>query len=464
MALFYCKPAYSESKTCPNIILIVTDDMDIDSIKKMPKLQSLLVDNGVTFTNAFVSSPVCIPSRASILKGQYMHTHGVIGAKEAAKLTSDNTTLAAILHDNGYRTAMMGKYFNGFKPKSIPYGWDEWNEIITDNVYYNYKLRENDKYVDYGNNKEDYISDVFKNKAIDFIKNSDQSHPFFLYFSTVAPHVPVISAEEFKNLFENEKISFSFEDDLSDKPAWVRNFYAKNEYFDKPFFSIHKTDTKKAEKWYRNRWRTLQSIDNSILAITDTLRDRNQINNTYIFFVSDNGGGLSKHIQVGAKLSPYEEGIHVPFIAFGPSIPKNEKRNHVVSTVDLLPTIAEIAGINFPDKIDGLSLLPVLAKKTVEKEKWRESVVVELGAIDELSWTWRSVPPMYRILRAEKYKYIEYITGEKEYYDLIADPNEMTNLYYKMTKDQKKTFSENIQKSIKWEEWNSRSKKVDIND
>ena len=273
--------------------------------------------------------------------------------------------------------------------------------------------------------------------------------------------MPVVPAKEYLNLFEDEEISFSFEKDISDKPAWVRNLYAMNEQFDKPFFSINSTDTNKAQEWYRNRWRTLQSIDDSIAAIFNTLKEINQLDNTFVLFVSDNGDGLTKHVQVSAKLSPYEEGIHVPFVAFGPSIPKGEKREHVVSTIDLLPTIAEIAGAKLPYCIDGLSLAPLLTSTPTSKKEWRDSVVAELGPINELAWPWKSVPPMYRLIRADKYKYIEYITGEKEYYDLIIDPDEMENKYDRLTFSEKEILSIKMQQNVKWDIWDSNLSNAD---
>lgn len=463
ISLLSCKNNPAVNNNRPNIVLIVTDDQDFDSINKMPKMKSLLINNGITFTNAFVASPLCVPSRASILRGQYVHSHGA-GVTEPLELAIkdlEDKTIATILQASGYKTALMGKYFNGYKPKNIPPGWDEWYEIITDNVYYDYQLNENGKYVYYGNNQTDYISDVLKEKAVNFIQRSNKNAPFFLYFSTVAPHVPVVPAKEYLNLFEDEEISFSFEKDISDKPAWVRNLYAMNEQFDKPFFSINSTDTNKAQEWYRNRWRTLQSIDDSIAAIFNTLKEINQLDNTFVLFVSDNGDGLTKHVQVSAKLSPYEEGIHVPFVVFGPSIPKGEKREHVVSTIDLLPTIAEIAGAKLPYCIDGLSLAPLLTSTPTSKKEWRDSVVAELGPINELAWPWKSVPPMYRLIRADKYKYIEYITGEKEYYDLIIDPDEMENKYDRLTFSEKEILSIKMQQNVKWDIWDFNLPNVD---
>lgn len=431
------------SKTPPNILLIVTDDQDCGSFRYMPKLSGLLVNKGVTFANTFVASPVCIPSRASILLGQYVHRHGVTNdSSDFQTKHYENQTIAARLQAAGYETILVGKYFNGsYKPAAVPPGWDQWYGILTDNQYYNYTLNENGRQVFYADRPEDYISDVLTDKAVLFLENRKNDKPFFMYLNTVAPHSPATPAPQYRKSSEYADPVQEYEQDLSDKPAWVRDFTTLNAEF------LART-TDLVAPWLLNRYRTLLSVDDMVEALVRILDAQGELENTYVFYISDNGDGMMSHIPVSAKLAPYEEGIRVPFLVRGPGVPEDVTLPHLVSATDLFPTIAELAGIPVPPETDGMSLVPLLKPQPVAVADWRDEVVVELGEIKE--WPWKSIPPQYRLLRTVAYKYIEYRTGEREYYDLVTDPGEMDNIFQRLELSTREELARTIARRAPW--------------
>lgn len=438
-----CSERIKDSRPRPNFILIVTDDQDADSLRFMPKTQRRVIEKGITFTNAYVTSSACAPSRGSILTGRYPRNTGITKKYQQLHGINEEKTIATILHKAGYRNILLGKYVNQYgktHPKYIPKGWDEWHAMIDENKYYNYRINENGEIVQYGDAREDYITDVVSTKAAGFLDSADKEKPFFLFINTVAPHTPSTPAPEYNNEFNNIPISYSFEDDISDKPKWVQNFRMLNESLIRNYFG----NSQKMEDLYRNRWRTLLSVDDMIDNIMSHLEKNGLLGNTYLFLVSDNGDGLTKHIPVSAKLSPYDEGIRVPFIAMGPSIQGNIQVDNLVSTVDILPTLADLAGVKSVDNVDGRSLVPLLTN-SAQVSGWRESIFAELPHIDN-TWPWKSTPPSYQLMRTQKFKYIEYETGEREYYDLVNDPNEMENLYNTLSPETQTNLSLELRK------------------
>lgn len=431
----------------PNIILIVADDQGINSIKFMPNLNRMLINKGITFKNCFVSSPVCGPSRASILLGQYMHNHRIITNNTSRFFEEklDRNTIATVLKKAGYKSVLIGKYLNGYSryKNYIPPGWDKWYAKTTGNYYYNYELNENGKSVYYKDNPGDYITDVMKRKALHFIEKEATNHPFFMYIGTIAPHSPNVPANRYKDKFKNLEINLKLEDDISDKPEWVRNFYLNNPGKKAP-------KTQKKVEYHRNRLRTLLSVDDMIAEIVNKLMKQGRLKNTYIFYTSDNGGGMTKHIRAGNKLTPYREGINVPLVVCGPNIPSNKALDHLVSTVDLLPTFADLAGVKISGFVDGRSLLTLLRKNPLPLNKWRQSILVELGPFK--SWVYKGFPPEWKLICTREYKYIEYITGEHEFYDLKLDPGEMNNIYNKLKPERQKALTRELKKMIRKDE------------
>ncbi|HYN89607.1 MAG TPA: sulfatase-like hydrolase/transferase [Ardenticatenaceae bacterium] len=395
----------------PNIILILTDDQDAASASTMPGLRDSMMRAGTTFTNAFVTTPLCCPSRASILRGQYAHNHGVRtnanGARRFRQVGSAQSTIATWLHEAGYRTAYMGKYLNGYDVREpIPPGWDVWHSPVGGSFYkgYDYQLNENGQLVSYSG---EYLTDVLARKAVEFVQQTDG--PFFLHLATAAPHLPAPFAARHQNLFRTDRAprlpAFN-EADVSDKPAWVRSLPA-----------LSARAATRVDKFHRRRLRSLAAVDEMLVGLLQALEASGKLGNTYIIFTSDNGFLQGQHRIPYGKDAPYEESIRVPLIVRGPGIPV-ATRSELALNIDLAPTMAEWAGVQAPDFVDGRSLGPLLRG---ESPAWRQVFLIE-------DWTGGpyKVPP-YTGMRMADLKYVRYATGEEEFYDLAADPNELEN-------------------------------------
>lgn len=450
----------------PNIVFILTDDLDAAEIQYMPKLKALVAANGVTFPNYFVPESLCCPSRATTLRGQYPHNTGVLnnqppdgGFQKFFSMGEEKSTIAVWLQQAGYRTMLAGKYLNGYPDKSnplyIPPGWSEWYSPVKGNPYseYNYSLNENGKQVDYGSTSQDYGTDVYMGKAIDFIQRSAKSGtPFFAYVAPYAPHAPYTPAPRHASLFPLMKAPHPpnyNEADVSDKPAYIRN---RSLLTQRQMTAI--------DMAYRKRLQALQAVDEGIASIVKTLKDSRQLDNTYIFFTSDNGYHLGNHRQVLGKIAPYEEELRVTMLVRGPGVPAGKTLEHLTGNVDLAPTWAELAGAKAADFCDGRSLVPLLGKNPPPLNKWRQAFSLEWGPYQVDQLTLQQTPagtvepenlepldqdetdatalpaakqksqaiPFFRGVRLQTLSYVEYNTGEIELYNIKNDPYQLNNL------------------------------------
>ena len=400
----------------PNILFILTDDLDFASAQKMPQIRSRLADAGASFEKAFVNYPLCCPSRATTLTGLYAHNHNVKsnrfpdgGFEKFRDEGLEEDTIAVRLQEEGYRTALFGKYLNeypGDDPTYIPPGWDEWYGRVDENKLYDYQINENGQVVSYGSDTENYYTDVLSRQASDFIgSGAEDSRPFFMYVAPTAPHDPAIPAERHKGAFAGEQAprppSFD-EEDVSDKPYVVSSLKR-----------ISEEEASAIDDYYRKRLESMLAVDEMVGALVEELEAVGELDDTYIFFTSDNGYLLGEHrIQYG-KNRPYEEGSHVPLWVRGPGITPESTIERLTLNTDFAPTFADLAGADF--RADGRSLAPLLRS---ENPPWRSAVLLEkLGK------------GAYEGIRTETHKYVEYDTGRKELYDLEADPYELESLH-----------------------------------
>ena len=426
----------------PNIIFILTDDLDARELAAMQRVQLDLVYEGVSYTNYFVTNSLCCPSRASILRGQYVHNHGIwqnnlpsggFGKFHGHGL--ENSTIATWLQAGGYRTALMGKYLNtyprGVQPTYVPPGWDVWDSPTDRNAYseFNYKLNENGKIIPYGDGVNDYLTDVLSRKAGAFIRQSAESGtPFFLYLATYAPHSPWTPAPRHRQTFADAQAprtaSFN-EKDVSSKPAFIRALQPMSARM-----------IARVDKIYRLRLQTLQAVDELVAHLVEVLRQTGQLDKTYIVFTSDNGFHLGQHRLDQGKQTAYEEDIHVPLIMRGPGIPAGHVVPDLAVEVDLAPTFAAWAGVPTPVYVDGRVLTPLLKSKLTVSHQSREGVLIEHRPGNEpfLSRFERKIVtkgrlPAYTAVRSRNYLYVEYETGERELYDVRNDIDELNNIY-----------------------------------
>ena len=407
----------------PNIIFVITDDQDVETLEHMPELQAKVVQEGVTFSNAFVTDPLCCPSRATILRGQYVHNHGVAtntrpegGESAFRELGRDQSTVATWLHNRGYQTALFGKYLNSYQGPYIPPGWDRW--FATDVRAAHQRFNDQGKLVDYPPEHHHY-EDIIAERAIEWLTGLSASQdPFFLYLAPHAPHQPATPAPRHAARFSNTQLpqppNFN-EQDISDKPQWLRNAG-----------SLKPKKVGKIEELYRNRLRTLLGVDEIIGRLVDTLESMGKLDDTYIFYTSDHGFHLGAHRQKPGKRSPYEEDLRVPLVCRGPGISRGATRDHLVINNDLAPTLAELATTSVPDFVDGRSIVPLLGDNPPTIGKYRQGFL--FGQVRSKTTTGLSPIPTYLGVRTVSHSYVEYDTGETELYDLQADPYQLDNI------------------------------------
>jgi len=432
----------------PNIVFILTDDQRWDTTDAthspnatpiMPRTRLELADKGVEFSEAFMTTPVCCPSRSSTLAGQYAHRTGVYkngGNNGGADDFQDAESVAVWLQNVGYRTSLMGKYLNGYQqlwddntePPYVPPGWTEWRGM-KNVAFFNYTMIEPDGMggyheVAYGSNAADYSTDVLREKAKTFISTSVAlQQPFFLYLAFKAPHLPQIPAPRHEGMFQGitpwRPPSYN-EPDVSDKPTWLQN-------------TPQMTPAEQADldQVRIDQLEMLQAVDEAIggsttygiVGIMEHLRNVGVADNTIVIFFTDNGWHWGEH-RTRAKLKPYEESIRAPMFVYYPKLtPLRRVDSRMALNIDFAPTFTELAGATAPIPQDGESLVRVLDATSAT---WRTDFLTEGWPNNRV---WASV-------REAAWKYVELpvtpgsptTTFELELYDLVNDPYEEVNV------------------------------------
>jgi arylsulfatase A-like enzyme len=372
----------ASAQATKNVVIIMTDDQNVDSLPVMRKLMSFPEGSWVNFTSAIVNDSVCCPARASVLTGQYAFITGVINNSSGDQL-KDANTLPVWLDRAGYRTGIIGKYLNGFPwdkgADYVPPGWDHFNAPA------------------FGN------ANQLTNLAVDFINSSTGS--FFLYLAYWDPHWPATPLPLYANAevyIPPDPPNFN-ETDVSDKPTWVRN--------------LSPLSQATIDEWHNERiasQRSLLGVDDGIQRIVDTLKAKGELDNTIIIFMGDHGFSWGSHRHI-TKECVYEECIRFPLLIRYPGLIGNREETRIVSNVDLALTIAEYAGI-IPDlPQNGKSLIPVIMNTAAS---WTNDVFIEVHTNPGRTFDGIRVPG---------WTYAEYINGNKELYDLSADPYQLQN-------------------------------------
>lgn len=401
-----------------DVVFILTDDQRWDTVDRvvdgrevMPIVREELEAQGVEFTNAFVSTPLCCPDRASLLSGgYYAHNTGVLtndAPNGGFEQFQDGDALPVRLREAGYKTGLVGKYLNryGLAGTYVPPGWSYFAGVGASEDWYKYKVVFGRASLDGPGegtieDATQYIVDHLTDLAIHFIESAGDT-PYFLYFSPPTPHEPATPAPGDGGLYPDFVYHerSAGEADLSDKPAWVRHLSTT-------FDPAHTT------AFARNQLRSLRAVDRAVGAIIDTVRRRGTLDRTFFIFTSDNGYLWGEH-RIGGKASAYEESIRVPLILRMPGVEPRREEKPVVTNVDIGATINELAGLN--RVTDGLSLLPLLADPSAG---WRTEFLIQ----NHGSLRWSGIRAE---LGGRTWKYVEHVTGEKELYDLTSDPFEM---------------------------------------
>ena len=409
----------------PNIVFILSDDEDVAINAFMTRSRPILQDAGATFANAFVTYPLCGPSRTSILTGLYPHNTGILGNEPPLggfrtfrRLGGESETVATWLQAAGYRTAFYGKYLNGYGATDAPApGWDEWH-AGNNHGYgnFDYELNENGEVVAYGHEPADYLTDVIAGKAASDIRRwAEAGDPFFLYVSPFSIHSPYVPAPRHAGSEATAALprppSF-LERDMRDKPLTIAGL----PLLDDSQIAI-------LTEHYRGRRESLKSVEDLIETLVTTLGEVGELDNTYVVYMSDNGFHMGLHRMMEGKHTPYEEDIRVPLAIRGPGIAPGVTVEGMALNIDMAPTFADMAGIEPGAPVDGRSLLPLLRTPDMP---WRKSFLVQRMGLESND---RQRFANALALRTGADIYIAYEDGERELYDLRTDPNELDNGY-----------------------------------
>ncbi|WP_371614722.1 sulfatase [Streptomyces sp. NBC_00454] len=405
----------------PNILLIVTDDQPKHTDWAIQKTIGWIAGQGVKFTHGHVTTPLCAPSRSSVFSGRYAHNHGVRNNASAAAL-DQNTTVQRYLKQAGYRTGLFGKYLNSWKLADAPPHFEEFALLQPAYVDANWNV---DGTVQTING---YTTNIIKNRTLAFLdKAATDDRPWFAYVTPYASHGPRTPEPKYAGTAVpewNGRPSVT-EDDRSDKPPYIQNA----------------TGTLADGRRIRaEQLRTLLSVDDAVQAFKDKLAALGQLENTLVIYIGDNGFGWADHGWT-AKSVPYAPAHEVPFYVSWPAggLSAGTVDDRIVANIDIAPTILDAAGISPDTPQDGSSLLTPYSRDHLLVEWWKQGTGADHN-------TWSSYV-------AKDEQYVEYYalhtdasgtvsgTGQvkfREYYDLAADPYQLTNKLYQATPAQER--------------------------
>ena len=430
----------ASSATHPNIVFILTDDLAMNLLQFMPHVLQMHKD-GATFTNYFVTDSLCCPSRSSIFTGRYPHNTGIFknqgedgGYLAFVARGLEGTTFATTLAAAGYRTAMMGKYLNGYLPErhAAAPGWTSW--AVAGNGYgeFHYSLNEGSKLVNFDHKPADYLTDVLAGLAAGFIKQG-KGQAFVIEVATFAPHAPYTPAPRDSNAFPGLRAprtpAYDAAPDAS-TPRWLSKQPA-----------LTAADMAYIDEAFRKRAQSVLAVDAMIGELQAAVAAIGQATNTYFLFSSDNGYHMGDYRLMPGKMTAFDLDIHVPLVITGPGVPAGLKLEEVVENIDLSPTFSELTGAAPLTNVDGRSLAPLLHGQRVTD--WRTATLVEHHGPrhepeDPDAPAVRSGnPPSYEALRTRTESYVEYIDGDREYHDLTNDPYELHNTYSALSAERK---------------------------
>lgn len=435
---------FAQKSTPPkmNIIFILADDHRYDAMgfmKKIPGLETpgmdQLASEGAHLSNAFVSTALCSPSRASILTGQYAHTHRVVD--NSAAMPPDLKFFPQYLQQAGYQTAFFGKWHMGHADDMPQPGFNYWLSFQGQGVYNDPTFNINGKRVEQPAGS--YTTDLLTDYAVDWMNARDKSKPFFVYLSHKGVHAEFYPAKRHQGKYARLPVvcppsmyltatdssrtygimtAPSTPVNYRDIPRWVRDQRYSWHGVDYMYHGEIPFDV-----FYRRYLETLQAVDESVARVLNWVKENGQEKNTMIVYMGDNGFSFGEHGLID-KRHAYEESMRVPLLVWAPGMVKpNSVVDQVVMNVDLAPSFLELAGVKKPAQIEGYSFIDLLKGKP---ESWKRDKVY-------YEYYWESAfpqTPTTFAIRTDQYKYIFYqgVWDINELYDLKADPYEMNNL------------------------------------
>jgi len=419
-------PAFAKPEAVKprNVIFILSDDHRYDALgflKSQPWLETPEMDRlareGAHFKNAFVTTALCSPSRASILLGKYAHRHRIVD--NSTPIPKGTVFFPSYLQKAGYKTGFFGKWHMGSETDEPKPGFDQWVSFRGQGTYLPSPngLNINGRKV----SQKGYITDELTDYAIDWLRTLPKEQPYFLYLSHKAVHSDFIPAERHKDRYQDAKFAYpptmaAGGEMAQDRPMWVRN--QRNSYHGVDY-SYH--GTLNVAEYYQRYAETLLAVDESLGRVMAELKQRGELDSTLVIYMGDNGFAFGEHGLID-KRTAYEESMRVPLLARCPELFAGGRTvTEVVANLDIMPTVLDAAGAQAPQGLDGRSWLPLLGKQKVE---WRKELLYE--------YYWeRRYPqtPTMHALRGDRFKLIRYqgIWDLDEFYDLQEDPLESRN-------------------------------------
>lgn len=418
----------------PNLLFILSDDHRFDLMGFHPDapawLETPALDRlareGAHLANAFVTTSLCSPSRASILTGQYMHHHRVVDNQRP--VPEGTRFFPQYLQKSGYQTAYVGKWHMGHNDDEPRPGFDHWVSFKGQGTYFDPELNINGRRQTF----EGYNADVLTDQAIEWLRERNDERPFLLYVGYKAVHFPFTPAPRHAIRYEGETIPYpatmaNTEENYATQPRWVRERR----------YGIHGIDHMQTgpldhdpvpdfDELYYNFCETIHGLDENIGRLLDHLAESDLAENTLVVYMGDNGFALGEH-GFYDKRDAFEESIRVPMLARGPGIEPGTLVTDLVQNIDIAPTLLEAAGAKVPTdapKFDGRSFLPLL-KGEQPSEAWRDHILYEYH------WEWNfPATPTTLAIRTDRWKYVYYhgVWDINGLYDLQTDPHERHNL------------------------------------
>jgi arylsulfatase A-like enzyme len=421
------RPAY-------NVIFILTDDQRYDELGFMnPVIDTPNMDRiaheGVHFRNAFVTTALCSPSRASILTGQYMHNHGVVDNNEPPR--PGTVFFPRYLQQAGYETAFIGKWHMGEKASTggklddPQPGFDHWVSFAGQGDYYPIDrngrksvLNVNGTHVE----QKGYITDELTDYALEWLQHRESEKPFFMYLSHKAVHANFAPAKRHEDQYADRTVPVpesqaDTPENRRGKPLWAQNQRNSWHGVDFPYHS--QLDVQSYKMQYH---RALSAVDDGIGQLFEWLEASGNLDNTFVFLMGDNGFLFGEHGLID-KRNAYEESMRVPLLMRGPGVEGGLVVEEMVANIDIAPTMLDIAGVPSYDHFDGRSFFPLAVQQS--ELPWRDELLYEYY----WEFNYPSTPTTFA-LRTPDFKFIQYhgIWDTDELYDMRNDPRESSNL------------------------------------
>jgi arylsulfatase A-like enzyme len=431
--------------TRPNIVFVLTDDLSTDLIRHMPAVRRLQRD-GVSASRFIVDSSLCCPSRSSILTGKLPHNTKVLsnfyplgGYARFMEAGNARSTFASSLQAAGYRTALFGKFLNGYDPRTntpLP-GFDEWLATGGAGAYdgYGYTLNDNGipRYF-----TSEFINVTLADRARAFIDTWAGRQPFVLEVATTTPHAPFAWASRDDGRFTHLKVPRrgAYDQPVVNPPGWLRY---------RPPLTPGKR--RHLDEVLRRRVRAVQSVNRLVAALRKRLRERGVEGSTYFVFSSDNGLHIGQHRLTPGKRTAFDTDIRVPLVVAGPGLPAGRTTGVLAQNTDLRPTFEAMAGLDPSPDVDGIDLLPHLqdpfaagGRGAALVEYSNDAPSPGVGDADSQSRA-AGLPPDYTALRLPDATYVEDADGDREYYDLARDPHQRVNRYAALSPAQRASLA-----------------------